>query len=49
MMLIEAMSQKIPVVSTAIGGIPELLADEAGVLVTPSNSLELSLAIELLI
>ena len=35
--LMEAMAHGVPVVSTTTGGIPELLADGAGILVPPEN------------
>lgn len=47
--LIEAMSYGIPCVSTATGGIPELLGDESGLLVPPGDSLALADAIETLL
>jgi colanic acid/amylovoran biosynthesis glycosyltransferase len=40
--LMEAMAYKIPVVSTNTGGIPELLKDEAGILVAEKNPQELA-------
>lgn len=47
--LIEAMSYAIPVLSTATGGIPELLGDGAGILAQPGSAGELADAIEKLI
>ena len=44
--LIEAMAHGIPVISTSIGGIPELLSGDCGWIVPPANSSELSNAIE---
>ena len=44
--IIEAMSIGLPVVSTAVGGIPELVSDqETGLLVSPGNSEELTEAL----
>jgi colanic acid/amylovoran biosynthesis glycosyltransferase len=36
--LVEAMAYGVPVVATAVGGVPELLEDGAGVLVPPGNA-----------
>ena len=47
--LMEAMSYSIPVISTSTGGIPELLHDGAGVLVTQGNAQALADAIDHLI
>lgn len=47
--LIEAMAHGVPVVSTTTGGIPELLRDGAGVLVSPKDSAALADAIERLL
>lgn len=47
--LMEAMSYKIPVISTNTGGIPELLANSAGIIVEQKNSEHLKEAIKLLI
>jgi Glycosyltransferase len=47
--LMEAMAYKIPVISTNTGGIPELLDNDAGIIVEQRNSYELAEAIELLI
>jgi glycosyltransferase involved in cell wall biosynthesis len=47
--LMEAMAYKIPVVSTNTGGIPELLDNDAGIMVEQKNSCELAEAIEVLI
>jgi len=47
--LIEAMAYKIPVISTNTGGIPELLDNDAGIIVEQRNSYELAEAIETLI
>ncbi len=46
--LMEAMSFQIPVISTTTGGIPELLDDGAGILVTPKDAAALANAIKLL-
>lgn len=37
MVLLEAMSAGVPIVATRVGGVPELLADGAGVLVEPEE------------
>lgn len=47
--LMEAMSSGVPVVSTASGGIPELLRDNAGLLVPPADPVALADAIGRLI
>jgi len=47
--LMEAMAYSIPVISTNTGGIPELLSNEAGVMVEEKNSQQLALAIKKLI
>jgi glycosyltransferase involved in cell wall biosynthesis len=47
--LIESMACKRPVVATNVGGIPEILNEGCGVLVSPRDSLALSQAINLLI
>jgi glycosyltransferase involved in cell wall biosynthesis len=47
--LMEAMAHGVPVVSTAAGGIPELLRDGAGIIVSPKSPPELADAIESLI
>jgi colanic acid/amylovoran biosynthesis glycosyltransferase len=47
--LMEAMSYKIPVISTNTGGIPELLANDAGIIVEQKSSEQLKDAIKLLI
>jgi glycosyltransferase involved in cell wall biosynthesis len=44
--LMEAMAMGIPVISTTVSGIPELIKDGAGVLVEPRNAKELASAIE---
>lgn len=45
----EAMSCGVPVVSTMVGGIPEVVAEGTGILVPPENSTSLAEAIEVLI
>jgi glycosyltransferase involved in cell wall biosynthesis len=45
----EAMAFKIPVISTNTGGIPELLDNDAGIIVEQKNSFKLAEAIKLLI
>ncbi len=48
--LMEAMAQEIPVVTTRITGIPELIDDQQdGILTTPANIEELAIALEVLI
>ena len=44
--LIEAMASGLPSVATAVGGVPEVLTDEAGELVPPRDSGALAAAIE---
>lgn len=44
MALIEAMATDLPCVATAVGGIPELFANETGLLAPPSTPAELSAA-----
>jgi colanic acid/amylovoran biosynthesis glycosyltransferase len=46
--LMEAMSYGIPVIATDTGGIPELLGNDAGILVPPTGSVALAGAIECL-
>jgi len=46
--LMEAMAVSVPVISTATGGIPELLGDGAGILVPPGDSKALADAIEVI-
>jgi colanic acid/amylovoran biosynthesis glycosyltransferase len=47
--LIEPMAYGIPVLSTAVGGVPELLEDDAGVMVPPADAKALAAAIHRLI
>ncbi len=47
--LMEAMAYGIPVISTNIGGIPELLSDMAGIMVREKNAKQIAEAIESLI
>jgi glycosyltransferase involved in cell wall biosynthesis len=47
--LMEAMSHGIPVVSTRTGGIPELLSDDAGVMVPPADHVALADALQRLL
>jgi colanic acid/amylovoran biosynthesis glycosyltransferase len=47
--LVEAMSYGVPVIATAVGGIPELLRDGAGMMVSPKDSVALANAIESLV
>jgi colanic acid/amylovoran biosynthesis glycosyltransferase len=44
--LVEAMAARVPVVATNVGGIPELLSDDAGVLVPPRDALRLADVLE---
>jgi len=46
MVLIEAMSAGVPCVATAVGGIPQLLDDEAGIVVPPQDSASLARGIK---
>jgi len=39
--ILEAMSYKMPIISTPIGGIPEVVSDKNGILVTPGNDKEI--------
>jgi glycosyltransferase involved in cell wall biosynthesis len=43
--LLEAMASYLPVVSTKVGGIPDMIHKENGILITPGNSSELAEAI----
>ncbi len=43
--LLEAMASGLPIVSTAVGGIPEMIDRETGILVPPSNAKQLCNAI----
>ena len=45
----ESLVKGLPVVATRVGGIPEMVNDECGILVTPGNDNELAEAIELMI
>jgi glycosyltransferase involved in cell wall biosynthesis len=45
MAMLEAMAAAVPCVSTAVGGIPELLRDEAGLLVRPGDAEGLAAAL----
>ncbi|MCX7795401.1 MAG: glycosyltransferase family 4 protein [bacterium] len=48
--VLEAMSQKVPVIATEVGGIPEIIDDgKTGILVPPEDPLEIARAIEKLI
>ncbi|HOJ92562.1 MAG TPA: glycosyltransferase family 4 protein [Dictyoglomaceae bacterium] len=48
--ILEAISQKIPVIATNVGGIPEIIEDgKNGILVKPKDSKSLSTALEMLI
>ena len=44
--ILEAMSYKMPIISTPVGGIPEVVDDNNGVLITPGNDEEIYLAIK---
>jgi glycosyltransferase involved in cell wall biosynthesis len=37
MVVVEAMSQRLPVIATSVGGAPALLADGAGILIPPRD------------
>ena len=41
--LMEAMANRIPVISTQTGGIPELLRDGAGIMVSPGDAAALAM------
>jgi len=43
--ILEAMSYKLPILSTNVGGIPEVVSHENGILITPGNTTELKDAI----
>jgi glycosyltransferase involved in cell wall biosynthesis len=45
MVLLEAMSASVPVVATSVGGIPDVISQEEGVLVPPENPAALAAAI----
>ena len=47
--IIEAMSAGLPIVATNVGGIPELLANDCGILVEPKNSDAIFMGIEKII
>lgn len=50
MVLLEAMYHKLPVVATAVGGIPELVKDGfSGILVPPRDSTRMAIAVKRLI
>lgn len=49
MSILEAMSYGIPIISTNVGGIPELVKSENGILINPGDIEELEKAIEVLI
>jgi glycosyltransferase involved in cell wall biosynthesis len=44
--LLEAMANAVPVVATRVGGIPELVDDESGILVPPDDPAALARAFE---
>lgn len=44
--ILEAMSYKLPIITTPVGGIPEVVDSENGIIVTPGNERELEDAIE---
>jgi glycosyltransferase involved in cell wall biosynthesis len=46
--LLEAMAAEIPIVATAVGGVPDLLGDSSAVLVPPESPLALARGIEML-
>ena len=45
LVLLEAMATGLPVVATAVGGVPEVVGDDTGALVTPEDPAELATAI----
>jgi glycosyltransferase involved in cell wall biosynthesis len=45
MVVAEALAHGLPVISTATGGIPDLVGDDAGLLVPPGNADRLAAAI----
>jgi len=49
MVNVEAMATRLPVVATAVGGIPEIFRQGGGILVRPDSAEELAEAIELLV
>jgi glycosyltransferase involved in cell wall biosynthesis len=49
MAILEAMGWSLPIITTPVGGIPELINHQNGLLVTPGNTQELAKAMELLI
>lgn len=49
MVNVEAMATHLPVVATAVGGIPEIFQQGGGILVRPGSSAELAEAIEMLV
>ncbi|HEY0704532.1 MAG TPA: glycosyltransferase family 4 protein [Candidatus Acidoferrales bacterium] len=49
MVNVEAMATRLPVVASAVGGIPEIFSDGGGILVQPGSAVEIADAIELLL
>lgn len=49
MVNVEAMATRLPVVATAVGGIPEIFSEGGGILVRPGSAEELAEAIETLV
>jgi spore coat protein SA len=49
MVNVEAMATRLPVVATAVGGIPEIFSDGGGTLVQPGSAGEIADAIESLL
>jgi colanic acid/amylovoran biosynthesis glycosyltransferase len=47
--LMEAMASGVPVVTTAVSGIPELVADDSGIVVAPGDRAAIASAIEVLL
>jgi glycosyltransferase involved in cell wall biosynthesis len=47
--VVEAMSQRLPVVATAVGGAPALLADSRGILVPPRQPEAIAAAVRRLL
>jgi glycosyltransferase involved in cell wall biosynthesis len=44
--IIEAMTHGLPVIASAVGGIPDLLSDDSGILIPPGDDVALAQAME---